>query len=150
MSISSQTLVTSITTALSKQDQYNEQKYLKKADATTVLKYKGTVANFASLPLTGNTVGDVYNIQTYTTATDINGDVVHAGDNVAYVTLEGGTSGWDALGGVTDLSKYATKAELSKTIGDADETVSAAAIEAAVAAANPGITLPVDTSSDGE
>ena len=142
MSISSQTLVTSITTALSKQDEYNEQKYLQKADATTVLKYKGTVANFAALPLTGNEVGDVYNVQTGTDATDVNGDVVHAGDNVAYVTLEGGTAGWDALGGTINLSNYYTKDQVDAQIGDADETVSAAAIEAAVAAANPGITLP--------
>ena len=145
MSISSQTLVTSITTALSKQDKYNEQKYAQKTDIATVLKFKGTVANFAALPLTGNTVGDVYNIQTVaegTTPTDINGDVIKAGDNVAYVTLEGGAAGWDALGGVTDLSNYATKTELTQSIGDADETVSAADIEAAVAAANPGITLP--------
>ena len=142
MSISSQTLVTSITTALSKQDEYNEQKYLQKADATTVLKYKGTVQNFESLPLTGNEVGDVYNVQTYTTATDVNGDIVHAGDNVAYVTLEGGTSGWDALGGTINLSNYYTKDQVDTQIGNADETVSADAIYAAVAAANPGITLP--------
>ena len=142
MSISSNTLVTSITTALSKQDQYNEQKYLQKADAATVLRYKGTVQNFESLPLTGNTVGDVFNVQTYTSATDINGDVVHAGDNVAYVTLEGGTSGWDALGGTINLSNYYTKDQVDTQIGNADETVSADAIYAAVAAANPGITLP--------
>ena len=141
MSISKSTLITTITTALDKQDEYNEEKYLQKKDATTVLKYKGTVANFESLPLTGNEVGDVYNVQTYTTATDINGDIVHAGDNVAYVTLTGGTSGWDALGGTINLSNYATKSDLTQSIGDADETVSAAEIYAAVAAANPGIQL---------
>ena len=136
MSISKQTLVTTLTTALDEQDKFNEKKYLQKADATTVLRYRGTVANFEALPASGNEVGDVYNIQTYTTATDINGDIVHAGDNVAYT----GT-GWDALGGVTDLSNYYTKEQVDGQIGNADEVVTSAQIKAAVAAANSDIKI---------
>ncbi len=136
MSISKQTLVTTLTTALDEQDKFNEKKYLQKADATTVLRYRGTVANFEALPASGNEVGDVYNIQTYTTATDINGDIVNAGDNVAYT----GT-GWDALGGVTDLSNYYTKEQVDGQIGNADEVVTSAQIKAAVAAANSDIKI---------
>ena len=136
MSISSGTLLSVVTTALTKQDQYNEQKYAQLTDVASAFHYKGTVTDFASLPITGNKVGDVYNIQTYTTATDINGDEVLAGDNVAYT----GT-GWDFLAGTVDFSNYYTKAEVQAQIDNADETISDADIFAAVAAANPGIQL---------
>ena len=136
MSISSGTLLSVVTTALTKQDQYNEQKYAQLTDVASAFHYKGTVTDFASLPITGNQVGDVYNIQTYTTATDINGDEVLAGDNVAYT----GT-GWDFLAGTVDFSNYYTKAEVQAQIDNADETISDADIFAAVAAANPGIQL---------
>lgn len=33
------------------------------AKATTLMDYKGSVANFAALPTTGNKVGDTYNLQ---------------------------------------------------------------------------------------
>lgn len=62
---------------------------------TSVYKVKGTVANDAALP-SGAAVGDVYNI---TTA----GAYGPAGTNVVW----DGTA-WDALGGITDLTNYAT------------------------------------------
>ena len=136
MSISQSTMITTITNALDQQDVFNEKKYLPRAEATTVLRYKGTVVNFEALPATGNTVGDVYNIQTYTTATDINGDIVHAGDNVAYTG-----EGWDALGGTINLTNYYTKDQVDEQIASADETVSEYQINAAVAAANPDIKI---------
>lgn len=92
--------------------------YAKKSDVATALRYKGSVNTFADLPLTDNEVGDVYNIKTYTTATDIHGTEVKAGDNVAY----NGT-GWDLLGGTADLSGYFTKAEVNKLFADADEKI---------------------------
>ena len=151
MSISQSTLITTVTQALDRQDQYNEKKYLPRAEATTVLRYRGTVETFEALPATGNAVGDVYNIQTYTTATDINGDIVHAGDNVAFVTLAGGASGWDALGGTISLTNYYTKAQVDEQIAAADENISEYQINAAVAAANPGIQLgtAADTPAGG-
>lgn len=56
--------------------------YALKADLTTVYRYKGSVASVDALPTTGNTVGDVYNVE---------GD---NGQNYAWT----GTA-WDALGG---------------------------------------------------
>lgn len=43
-------------------------KYALKSDLTNVYKYKGSVATVAALPGSGNTVGDVYNVE----ATDMN------------------------------------------------------------------------------
>ena len=68
--------------------------YAKSADYTTALLYKGTVATYAELPADGQKVGDMYNV----TAADPSHDL-NAGENVAW----NGT-GWDNLGGVTDLS----------------------------------------------
>ena len=64
--------------------------------------YKGTKATYAEVPAEGNQIGDVWNVE--------QADAEHgvkAGDNVAW----NGTS-WDVLAGVTDLSAYATKAEM--------------------------------------
>lgn len=64
---------------------------------TTVYQYKGSVANYADLPTTGQKVGDVWNVET---ADPDHG--IKAGDNVAW----DGTQ-WDTLGGNHDLSGYA-------------------------------------------
>ena len=74
------------------------QTYVSSA-VSSVYRYKASVANYASLPTTGQVVGDVYNV--------VAADPTHgikAGDNVAW---DG--SAWDVLGGTTDLSTYATK-----------------------------------------
>lgn len=73
--------------------------YAKSADYTTALLYKGTVASYAELPADGQKVGDVYNV----TAADAEHGL-NAGENVAW----NGT-GWDNLGGVTDLSHLVEK-----------------------------------------
>jgi hypothetical protein len=57
----------------------------------SVYKYKGSVANYASLPAEDLTIGDVYNIE-------------DTGDNYAWTGSE-----WDKLAGTVDLSNYATK-----------------------------------------
>lgn len=64
---------------------------------TTVYQYKGSVANYADLPTTGQKVGDVWNVET---ADPDHG--IKAGDNVAWDGAQ-----WDALGGNHDLSGYA-------------------------------------------
>ena len=56
--------------------------YALKSDVSTVYRYKGSVAAVANLPTTGNTVGDVYNVE---------------GDNGQNYAWTGTT--WDALGG---------------------------------------------------
>ena len=69
---------------------------------TSTFCYKGTKANYSDLPVTGNVVGDVWNI--------LNADEVNeikSGDNVAW----DGTK-WDVLAGMVDMSGYYTKAEI--------------------------------------
>jgi len=58
-------------------------------------KVKGS-KSFATLPTSGNTVGDVYNI---TDAFTLNGNSYPAGTNVVYTE-----DGWDALAGVFDTT----------------------------------------------
>lgn len=66
--------------------------------------------------------GDVYNIAT-AGGTDMNGNAVKAGDNVAYVDNASGT-GWDILGGTMDLSGYATNDALTTGLAaKAEKTV---------------------------
>ena len=66
---------------------------------SSVYKYKGTVANYASLPSTGLTEGDVYN-------------VADTGDNYAWVAPHNETAGfWDKLAGNIDLSSYRTSTD---------------------------------------
>ena len=142
MSISASTMVTTITKALDKQDEFNEKKYATKAEAAKLYKPKGSVNSFKDLPLTGNQEGDVYNIlTTYTTAVDMNGVHIKAGDNVVFTDDGAGSAGWDVLGGTTDLSNYYTKAQVDTQIGNTDEAISDYQINAAVAAANPDIKI---------
>ena len=82
--------------------------YAKSADLTSALKYQGTKTSFSQLPTTA-AKGDVWNI-TNAGGTDANGTAVKAGDNVAY-----NGSGWDVLGGTTDLSAYLTSANAAAT-----------------------------------
>ena len=71
--------------------------YAKKTDISNVYKYKGSVKDSSKLPTSGQTSGDVYNIETA-------GGGYKAGDNVAW-----NGDGWDNLSGIVDLSAYATK-----------------------------------------
>ena len=68
----------------------------KKADITTVYKYRGSVNTYAELPVNGKAVGDVYNV---VAADASNG--IKAGDNVVW-----NGNAWDNLSGVVDLSAY--------------------------------------------
>lgn len=77
--------------------------YAKKTDVASVYKYKGSKLNYAALPTEGQTVGDVYNVETADS-----GHGIKAGDNVAW---DG--SKWDVLAGTIDTSTFATKTELS-------------------------------------
>ena len=73
---------------------------------SAVMRYKGSKDTYAELPTEGNIVGDVWNVA--------NADAEHgikAGDNVAW-----NETGWDVLGGVVDLSGYATKTDLNDKV----------------------------------
>ena len=131
------------TKALDAQDKYNEKKYATKAEAAKLYKQKGSVNSFKDVPVTGNQDGDVYNmLTTYTTAVDMHGVHIKAGDDVVYISDDGnGNSGWNVLGGTTDLSDYYTKSQVDAQIGGAAGTISEYEIKAAVAAANPDIKI---------
>lgn len=70
------------------------------ARLSSVLKWKGTVVNYAALPTTGQQVGDTYNIQT---AFNQGGQSYPAGSNVAWSGTE-----WDVLHGFIDTSVFLT------------------------------------------
>lgn len=77
--------------------------YAKKTDITGVYKYKGSVANAAALPQSGQVTGDVYNIE----AASAYGA---AGANVAW-----NGSAWDSLGEVFSISAI-TNAEIDAIV----------------------------------
>lgn len=74
--------------------------YALKSEITGVYKYKGSVASESNLPSTGQTTGDVYNIEADSTYGP-------AGTNVAWTG-----SAWDALGGLLTIST-ATNAQIN-------------------------------------
>ena len=80
--------------------------YVKKGDITTVMRYCGSVQNYAALPTSGNVVGDAYNVTEASPAYGVN-----AGDNVVW----NGTT-WDVLAGTVDLSGYVTKDEFESQL----------------------------------
>ena len=76
-----------------------ESTYAKKTDVASVLKYKGTVLNYSSIP-SDTSVGDVWNISVGG-GVDENGVAIKDGDNVAITE-----TGADVLAGSVDLSNY--------------------------------------------
>lgn len=80
-----------------------------KNSLSSVYNYKGSVADYASLP-TNAVKGDVYNVVA------ANGNIP-AGTNYAWNGTE-----WDALGGSVDLSGYYTKLEVDSAIENAKPT----------------------------
>lgn len=75
---------------------------------TGFAKYAGSVDNYSDLPVSGNNVGDVWNI--------VNADATHqikAGDNVIW-----NGKAWDNLSGFVDLSNYPTNEDVAKAVID--------------------------------
>lgn len=93
----------------------------------TVYKYKGSVETYADLPISGQQVGDVYNVKQ--ADPDHN---IEAGDNVAW----DGTT-WDILAGDTDLSGYA-QLNSANTFTAANTFNSNIVVRAATAAGSDG------------
>lgn len=77
---------------------------------SSVMTYKGTVANYTDLPSNAS-VGDTYNI---TNKSDNN----KAGDNAVW----NGTS-WDVLSGTIDLSSYVQSSDLTEISNSEIETI---------------------------
>ena len=80
--------------------------YALKSDLNTVYKYKGSKANEAALPASGNEVGDVWNVE-------------DTGANFAWTGSE-----WDSLGGTVSLSGYATVAAMNAALENKVDKVS--------------------------
>lgn len=86
-------------------DLTNDSGYLTASDIASVMTYKGTKANYAALPSTGNTTGDVW----------------HLTDTGAEWAWDG--SVWQELGTAIDLSNYATKATTLAGYGITDARI---------------------------
>lgn len=91
-----------------------------------VYRVKGSVTSSGLAALASAAVGDVYNVSEEVT---LNGVAYPAGTNVVCVTafssaINPGTStNWDALGGLQDLSAYATKSELASGMANTAKTI---------------------------
>lgn len=68
-----------------------EATYAKKTDIASVYKYKGSVAAASNLPTTGQTKGDVYNIEAASSYGPAGTNVAWDGDK------------WDSLGGIFEI-----------------------------------------------
>jgi len=81
--------------------------YALKSDISATFNVKGSKDTFAELPASGNSSGDVWNVR-IAGGTDRYGTAIKAGDNVVYIedAVTPANSGWDILGGTTDLSGY--------------------------------------------
>ena len=86
-------------------DLTNDSGYLTASDIASVMTYKGTKANYAALPSTGNTTGDVW----------------HLTDTGAEWAWDG--SAWQELGTAIDLSSYAIKATTLAGYGITDANI---------------------------
>lgn len=91
-----------------------------------VYRVKGSVTSAGLASLASAAVGDVYNVSEEVT---LNGVAYPAGTNVVCVTafssaINPATStNWDALGGLQDLSAYATKSELASGMANTAKTI---------------------------
>ena len=80
--------------------------YAKKTDLASAYKYKGSKATYDELPTSGNTAGDVWNVEA-------------TGMNYAWTG-----SAWDALGGTVDMSAYVTTSAMNSALGNKVDKVS--------------------------
>lgn len=91
-----------------------------------VYRVKGSVTSSGLAALASAAVGDVYNVSDEFT---LNGVAYPAGTNVVCVTAFSSainpatSSNWDALGGLQDLSSFATKVELASGMANTAKTI---------------------------
>lgn len=136
MAISKDEVLNGLAKFKTRQDAFNDGKFVQQSDMIGAFKVKGSVATVADLPEQAD-AGDVYNIRT-AGGTDSDGTPIVAGTNV--VRTAGGT--WDALGGTVDMSGYVEKdgnkvlstndftdAYKTKLDGLTDETITQADID---------------------
>lgn len=87
--------------------------YVTKDQITSVYKAKGSKATFAELPVVDVTIGDVWNIEEAH-------EGYPAGTNWVWTGTE-----WDALAGITDLSAYALKTDVDKSLETIEGNIAA-------------------------
>lgn len=91
-----------------------------------VYRVKGSVTSAGLAALASAAVGDVYNVSEEVT---LNGVAYPAGTNVVCVTAfssainPANSTNWDALGGLQDLSSFATKVELASGMANTAKTI---------------------------
>ena len=103
--------------------------YVTKDQITNLYTYKGSKATFAELPVV-NEVGDTWNVE------EAYGNHP-AGTNWSWNGTE-----WDALAGSIDLSGYALKEDVSKSIEDVNKTV--ASNTGAISSLQSAVSVKVD------
>ena len=92
------------------------------AAVTKAYVYKGSVESYGDLPENAEN-GDVWNVATESV---VDGKIYPAGTNWAWVASEEeGKSHWDALGGIVDLTPYATSADTHNAIAAVQAEVDA-------------------------
>ena len=120
--------------------------YAKKVDISRILRYSGSVEKLADLP-ESPADGEVYNVKEGFT---YDKEFYPAGTNVAWVAANGDVAGhWDPLGGTVDLTNYATKTEVTTSIGTAVKVKQDKLTEAQLAAVNSGVTADKVAAYDG-
>jgi len=97
--VSGQAIATYVASAIATEANVTGNTYAKKADVVGMYKYKGSVSTATSLPTSGQTAGDVYNIESASAYGS-------AGMNVAW----DGTK-WDPLGEIFTITSM-TNAEI--------------------------------------
>ena len=85
---------------------------------STVYTYKGSVANYASLPASGEVEGYVYNVVA------ANGTPGQTGYTPAGTNYAWNGSAWDPLGGTVDMSWVASSAIVQSGFDTIDESIS--------------------------
>lgn len=93
MSISKSEFINGLDKFKTRQDAFNEGKFVQNNDLVGVMRYCGSVESYGELPADA-AAGDVYGVKTGGGADDF-GTAIKAGDNVAR-TVDGK---WDCLGG---------------------------------------------------
>lgn len=117
----------------------NLSEYALKSNLANAYIYKGSVEDTTNLPTSGQTAGDVYNIEKQFT---YDSKVYPAGTNVAW---NGTTQKWDPLGGTVDLSSYATKTYVDDEVKKKQDALS----DDQKNAVNSGITAAKVSTYDG-
>ncbi len=125
---SGQTTASELSIGTDKSVTIDLSQYALKDNLANAYIYKGSVDKLSGLPTSGQTAGDVYNVNEEFT---YDSKKYPAGTNVAW-----NGSAWDPLGGTVDLSSYATTSYVNTEVGKKQDNLT----DAQKDAVNSGIT----------